>query len=108
MGALERATGQHGIHSYNHSSENYETILSKSKAGSTIVLLLAFDQADKNIPEKYQYLLPLPWAQIEAAIKKGETVERKGTSQGRTIVLLAAPTQSQLKKLIRETTLLAP
>ena len=97
----------HGIQSFNHSAEHYQTILSKSKSGSTIVLLLAFDQPDKNIPEKYQYLLPLPWAQIDAAITKGETVECQGTSQGRTIVLLAAPTESRLNRLIQETKLLA-
>ena len=58
--------------------------------------------------EEYQDLLPMPWHQIEAALEKGETVERAGKARKRAIVLLAAQTESQLKELIHKTRLLSP
>jgi hypothetical protein len=82
-------------------------MLSKSQPGSTIVLLFALDSPDKNVPAEYADLLPVPWATIEAALKNGETVESGGESRQRKIVLLAAPTESQLKALIHRTKLLA-
>ena len=60
-----------------------------------------------SMPEEYQDLLPMPWARIEAALKKGETVQRVGKSRERKIVLLAAPTESQLNKLIQKSRLLS-
>lgn len=94
------------LKAFNHSAAHYQTILSESKPGSTVVLLFALDQKDKNVPAGYQDLLPVPWAQIEAALKRGETVESSGKSREREIVLLAAPTEAQLKELIRKTKLL--
>jgi hypothetical protein len=96
------------LYSFNHSAAHYQKILSKSQPGSTIVLLFALDHRDQDIPVEYQDLLPLPWAELEAALKKGETVERAGTARGRAIVLLAAPTESQLNELIHATRLLSP
>ena len=49
----------------------------------------------------------MPWAKIEASLRKGETVERAGKAREREIVLLAAPTESQLGELIRNTRLLS-
>jgi hypothetical protein len=96
------------LSSFNHRASHYATILSKSQPGSTIVLLFALDHWDTNAPEEYRDLLPVPWDQIEAALNKGKTVERAGTARQRKIVLLAAPTESQLNKLIRTTKLLPP
>ena len=98
---------QHRVHSFNHSPEHYQTILSKSKPGSTIILLFALDHADKDVPEQYKDLLPMPWDQIEAGLKQGGTVEAAGKSRGRRIVLLAAPTESELNKLIHNSKYLA-
>ncbi len=105
---LEKVAKSRGcdLFSFNHTEEGYQRILSKSQPGSTVVLLFALDHPDKNIPEKYQNLLPVPWAEIEATLEKGETVERAGKARERKIVLLAAPTASQLNKLIHETRLL--
>jgi len=107
---LEKVAASRGrdLHSFNHTAAHYQKILSDSQPGSTVVLLFALDHSDKNIPEEYQDLLPVPWAQIEAALKKGETVERAGKARKREIVLLAAPTVSQLEKLIDKTRLLSP
>lgn len=107
--ALEKvaASGGRNLSSFNHTAADYQRILSKSQPGSTVVLLFALDHWDKNIPEEHQALLPMPWASIEAALKKGETVERAGKARERTIVLLAAPTESQLNALIQKSTLLS-
>jgi hypothetical protein len=99
---------QCSLYSFNHSAEHYEKILSKSQPGAMIVLLFALDHSDKNVPEAYKDLLPMPWAQIESALQKGETVESRGKSREREIVLLAAPTESQLTELIHKTKLLVP
>ena len=96
------------LFSFNHTAADYQRILSKSQPGSTVVLLFALDHPDKNIPEEYQDLLPMPWAEIEAALKEGKTVQRAGKARKREIVLLAAPTESQLNKLIHKTRLLSP
>jgi hypothetical protein len=90
----------------NHDTTGYAYILSSSQPGSTILLLFALNKHDKNVPAEYADLLPMPWPQIEAALKKGETVERTGEARGRKIVLLAAPTERQLYKLIDQTHLL--
>ena len=73
-----------------------------------VVLLFALDHPDKKVPEEYQDLLPMPWSQIDAALDKGETLEVAGKARERRIVLLGAPTQSQLVELIHKTKLLSP
>ena len=89
--------------SYNHSADHYRKILAESQPGSTVVLLFALDNDDKNVPEEYADLLPLPWHEIEATLKRGGTVELIGRSRGRRIVVLGAPTVAQLVKLIQKT-----
>jgi len=107
---LERVARSHkmALQSSNHGEKEYEAILSQSQPGSTIVLLFALDNSDKNIPDSYRDLLPIPWARIEAKLQKGETVEGSGRSRDREIILLAAPRESELKELIRKTKLLSP
>ena len=106
---LDQLAQFHGISLYatNHGEKQYEEILAKSQPGSTIVLLFALDSSDKNIPDSYRDLLPIAWAEIEAKLKKGETVQGSGRSRDREIILLAAPTESQLNELIRTTKLLS-
>ena len=53
----------------------------------------------------YENFLPKPWAQIEATLKKGETVELKHEARKRTFILLAAPTLEKLDRLIANSTL---
>jgi len=103
-----KSRGGIDVYGYSHSAEHYRTILSKSQPGSTIVLLFSLDLRDKDVPREYQDLLPMPWAEIEAALKEGKTVQRAGKARKREIVLLAAPTESQLNKLIHSTRLLPP
>jgi len=107
---LAKVASSHGFDlcSRNHTAEHCQEILSKSQPGGTVVLLFALDHWDKNVPEEYQDLLPMPWAQIEAALKEGKTVERAGKARKREIVLLAAPTESKLNELIHSTRLLPP
>ena len=92
----------------NHGAKEYEAILSESQPGSIIVLLFALDSSDKNVPAEYADLLPKPWTEVEAALRKGETVEAAGRAREHNVVLLAAPTQSKLAKLIQTTELLSP
>jgi len=94
------------LQSSNHGENQYEAILSQSQPGATIVLLFALDNSDKNIPDSYQDLLPIPWAEIEAKLQKGETVEASGQSRDRKIILLAAPNEPLLRGLIRKTKIL--
>ena len=105
---LQKVAKSRGValSSFNHSADHYQQILSKSQAGSTVVLLFALDHSDKNMPEEYQDLLPMPLAQIEAALRNGKTLELAGKARDRKIVLLAAPKMSQLDKLIHKTRLL--
>ena len=96
------------LFAFSHCAAHYQSMLSKSQPGSTIVLLFALNKPDTDVlPAEYADLLPMPWAQIEAALKRGETVESAGQSRQRKIVLLAAPTELQLKALIHRTKLLA-
>ncbi len=102
---LDRVARARGIllRAGNHAAAFYRKSLSESQPGSTFVLLFALDQVDRSMPAEYRDLLPMPWDRIEAALKKGETVERTGTARDRAIVLLAAPTEWRLKELIRKT-----
>ena len=68
-----------------------------------MVLLFALNRPDKDVPEEYKDLLPIPWEQIEARLKQGETVEAAGEARERHIVLLAAPTAPQFEKLMHHT-----
>ena len=91
------------IQTRNHGPKDYQAILSESQPGSIIVLLFALDKDYQKMPAEYADLLPMPWAKMDAAIKGGKTVEAAGQARGRNIVLLAAPTESQLKPLIHDT-----
>jgi hypothetical protein len=107
---LEKIPSSRGIalSKFNHGAAPYAAILANSQPGATIILLFALDNADRNVPAEYMDLLPKPWAEVEAALQKGETVEVAGESRQRKIVLLAAPTTSKLKELIHNTKLLSP
>jgi len=74
--------------------------------GDIIVLIFSLDTKDR-IPETYEDLLPRPWAEIEADLRQGKTVEQNGKARDMKIILLAAPKIEQLRQLIRESNLLS-
>ncbi len=91
-----------------HSELSYEEVLDESHGlypGDLMVLLFSLDAPDR-IPEDYNDLLPRPWAEIEAELKQGQSVELTGKARELKIVLLAAPTMSEAQTLIRKTPLL--
>jgi transglutaminase-like putative cysteine protease len=91
-----------------HKKEYYDNIFNgvfTQKPGDIIVLLFSLDTQER-IPEGYEDLLPRPWAQIEADLQKGKTVELTDKARDLNIILLAAPKREQLRRLIRESRLL--
>lgn len=106
--ALASRMTERGIDLYarNHTLKHYQEIFPKVGRGDTLVLLFALDKPDRAIPEEYRDLLPIPWGEIEASLKRGEVRELVGSSRGFKVTLLAAPTKPGLEKLIKETVLL--
>jgi hypothetical protein len=91
-----------------HKKECYDDIFKgiyATKPGDVIVLFFSLD-TEERIPNGYEDLLPKPWSEIEAVLKRGETVELAGKARDMNIILLAAPQREQLRQLIRETKLL--
>jgi hypothetical protein len=74
------------------------------KAGDIVVLAFSLD-TDDRIPEIYEDILPKPWAEIEARLKKGQSVELMGEARDFKIILFAAPKREQLQELIRKSSL---
>lgn len=98
----------HALNTYAHAPESYQRMLARSTPDSTIILLFSHERPGDVPPQEYWDLLPLPWPEIEAALSRGETVQRQGTARQRKVVLLAAPSGEKLRALIRSTPLLAP
>ena len=94
-----------------HNKRSYDEIfideIHNKKPGDIIVLLFLLDSTDR-IPTEYGDLLPRPWPEIEAVLKQGKTVELKGEARELNVILLAAPTNQQLRLLVQESTLLNP
>jgi beta-lactamase regulating signal transducer with metallopeptidase domain len=92
-----------------HEKKSYDEIfideIHNKKPGDIIVLLFSLDSPDR-IPAEYEDLLPKPWPEIEAALKQGKTVELKGEARELNVILLAAPTSTQLRSLVQESKLL--
>ena len=91
-----------------HEKDYYDDIFEgiyTTKPGDIIVLFFSLD-TEERIPEGYEDLLPKPWSEIEAVLKRGETVELAGRARDMNIILLAAPQREQIRQLIRETKLL--
>ncbi len=92
---------------HNHSADHYGQHVDGLRPGDMLVLLFAGDHADRAFPRGYEDLLPLPLAEMWKAVGEGKTVERTGTARGFRVVLLAAPTERDLERLVRGTKLLA-
>ncbi len=52
--------------------------------------------------------MPKPWSDIETDLKRGQTVELKGKARELNVILLAAPTNEQLRALVQESKLFNP
>jgi hypothetical protein len=92
---------------HHHKKEYYDDIFEDitTKPGDIIILFFSLDTQER-IPDGYEDLLPKPWTEIEATLKRRETVELEGKARDMNIILLASPQREQLKQLIRETKLL--
>jgi beta-lactamase regulating signal transducer with metallopeptidase domain len=92
-----------------HNKKSYDEIfidkIHNEKPGDIIVLLFSLDSQDR-IPAEYEDLLPEPWSEIDAALKQGRTVELKGNARELNVILLAAPTNAQLRSLVQTSKLL--
>ena len=69
------------------------------------VLLLDLSSPER-VPDSYSDLLPKPWVEIEASLKKGETIELEGEARQMRTVLLAAPTRAALVSLMKDSKLI--
>jgi len=85
-----------------HVAAEYEKMLTKNaKPGDWIILLLALDDADGRVPKEHSDLLPLPWTEVEARLKRGETVFERGRARELTVFLVGAPTTDSLRQEFR-------
>jgi hypothetical protein len=100
---IKNSRGVNILYGNNHTEEGYKKTFDLALPGSTIILCFALDTWDKNIPERYHYLLPKPWKDIELMLREGHVVEHSHEYDGFHVVLLAAPDLLKLEKLILET-----
>src|SRR5262245_6202892 len=107
---LQEILGARGepIASFNHSAAHYDERVRRAAPGTSFVMLFALDSTDRAVPDGYADRLPKPWPEIEAALKRGETVELRGRARGLDVIVLAAPTVARLEALVRESKLLSP
>lgn len=107
---LQEILGARGepIASFNHSAAHYDERVRRAAPGTSFVMLFALDHTDRAVPDGYADLLPKPWTEIEASLKRGETVELRGRARGLDVLVLAAPTVARVERLVRESTLLSP
>jgi hypothetical protein len=88
-----------------HDELSYEEVFDVSwdlYPGDVVVLLFSLDTKER-IPAGYKDLLPKSWSEIEAILGGGGSVELAGKARELRVILLASPTQDQLKGLIRQT-----
>ena len=89
-----------------HDKKSYDDIFIKGiwgkKSGDIIVLL----DTNSRIPQEYEDILPVPWSGIEISLKEGKKLELKCEVRDSNIIVLAAPSQTELRQLIKESDLL--
>jgi len=95
------------IYSFPHNSEFYRQNLARARAGDTFVMLVAADQEDRTIPADFREFCPVPPPELAKRLEAGEKLEEVGTKHGLRVVLLAAPTLSELEDLIANLGLLS-
>ncbi len=64
-----------------------------------LVMVFSLDR-EERIPVEYEDLLPKPWAEIEAELKQGRTVELLGKARELNVILIAAPKMELLEDAI--------
>ena len=90
-----------------HSNDNYDYIFKgvwETEPGDILVLAFSLDTGGR-IPQAYEDILPKPWPEIEAMLKKESSVELTGKARGFNILLFAAQERQQLRALIQKSKL---
>lgn len=97
------------ISSAPHTTEYYNKFfierIYNNKYDDVAVLLFSLD-TEERIPPEYEDILPRPWSEIEAQLKEGKTQELTGMARDFEVIVLAAPTKSQLVSLMQKSKLL--
>jgi hypothetical protein len=92
-----------------HDKKSYDSIFKEGiwgkKPGDIVVLLFSLD-TDDRLPSEYEDILPVSWPAIESALKEGKVLELKSKAREMNIIVLAAPNQNLLGRLIKESSLL--
>ncbi len=97
---------EYWIHRFNHDAGNYAEVLRQLGAGDLLVLLVAGDDPQR-IPEAHAWLSPLSPAEIARRLDEGQIVARvHELHSGLRVVVLAAPTLAELRRLVRTSPLL--
>jgi hypothetical protein len=91
---------------FNHNAEHYGQFAAGLRKGDLFILLFAGDHEDRQFPKGYEDLLPIPLVEVWKAVGEGKSVEREGKARGFRVVLLAAPKEAELVRLIEGTKLL--
>ena len=89
-----------------HTAADYAEMLSHAKPEDVFLIALAADSGER-VPRDFEDLLPQPWAEIEARLARGKTVELSGRARGLDVRVLVALRPADLRELIRVTDLLA-
>jgi hypothetical protein len=94
------------IADFGHHEDGYSKFLRNARPGDLLVIGVAGDLADQDIPNRWTHLAPLDPAEIAGRIGRGRKIETEGVEQGMRVVLLAAPSHRELMKLAATTKLL--
>jgi hypothetical protein len=102
-GATSNKTGRY------HEKKSYDEVFVDGiwgkKPGDIIVLLFSLDR-EGRVPSEYEDLLPWEWPKIEDHLKQEKSLQLQGKARGLNVILLAAPTEKQLRQLVKESKLL--
>ena len=89
-----------------HSAKEYDEMFKNhNKPGDLVVLVIDLAAGDR-VPDGDKDPLPKPWSEIEAALKKGESVQLEGEWRKMRTVVLAAPTKETLETMLKKTDLI--
>lgn len=94
---LAKNSGYHIFGRHNDADAYKELLTNIAKPGDVILLMLCLDDSP-GVPAQYSDLLPIPWPDVEALLKKGATITVEGKARDMKTVLLATPTRAQLLK----------
>jgi hypothetical protein len=96
------------IHSFNHDPSSYAEVLPQLGKSDLLVLLISGDDAER-IPPAFTQLSPVAPDEIDKRLRAGKQVaETRDEASGLRVVLLGAPTLTELQDLVRKSPLLEP